>query len=129
MSAPEEKPKPTVLMVDDESYILDLMREGLGRDFEIETAASAEEASLLTGTRKYDVIVCDQIMPGENGLQFLMRLAEMQPTARLIMMTGYINPELLSRAMVLAGLSACLLKPVQVAEVKNAINAALAKPK
>jgi CheY-like chemotaxis protein len=125
MTAP--KTKPSVLLIDDESNILDLMRIGLEGDFDIETAASAEEAALLTGTRQYDVIVCDQVMPGQNGLEFLMQSAERQPGSRRIMLTGYMNPELLSRAVPLAGLSACVLKPMLPEELKKAILAALAR--
>ena len=126
MTVPAKTAKPSVLLIDDEPNILELMRVGLERDFEIETAASAEEAALLTGTRLYDVIVCDQIMPGQNGLEFLMLSAERQPGSRRILLTGYINPELLSRAVPLAGLSACLLKPQHPNDLKLAILKALA---
>jgi len=126
MSAPAPKAKPLVLLVDDESNILELLRTGLESDFEVETATSAEDAALLTGTRQYDCIVCDQVMPGQNGLEFLMRSAELQPKTRRIMLTGYINPELLSRAVPLAGLSACILKPMHPNDLKKAIHAALA---
>jgi CheY-like chemotaxis protein len=126
MTAPAQTPKPSVLVIDDEPNILELMRAGLERDFDIETAASAEEATMLTGLRQFDVIVCDQIMPGQNGLEFLMQSAERQPGSRRILLTGYINPELLSRAVPLAGLSACLLKPQHPRELKLAIEKALA---
>ena len=126
MTAPAKVSKPSVLLIDDEPDILELMRVGLERDYEIETANSGEEATLLTGTRQYDVIVCDQIMPGQNGLDFLMLSADRQPATRRIMLTGYINPELLSRAVPLAGLSACLLKPAHPHELKQAIQKALA---
>ncbi|MEO6875715.1 MAG: response regulator [Opitutaceae bacterium] len=126
MTAPASTTKPTVLLIDDEPAILELMKAGLEGEFEIETAGSAEDATLLTGTRKYDMIVCDQILPGQNGLEFLMQLAELQPASRRIMMTGYINPELLSRAVSLAGLSACILKPALPADVKKEIYKALA---
>ena len=126
MTAPAQKTKPVVLLIDDEPYILELMRTGLEDEFEIVTAPSGEEATRLTATRQFDVIVCDQIMPGQNGLEFLMRSAELQPGSRRIMMTGYINPELLHRATGLAGLSACLLKPTHPHELKKAIKAALA---
>ncbi|RFC51066.1 MAG: two-component system [Verrucomicrobia bacterium] len=126
MTAPAPDSKPSVLLIDDEPNILELMRVGLEKDYEIETAASAEEATLLTGTRQYDLIVCDQIMPGQNGLEFLMQSAERHPATRRIMLTGYINPELLSRAVPLAGLSACILKPALPDELKRAIQKALA---
>ncbi len=126
MTAPVPGSKPSVLLIDDEPYILELMRVGLEKDYEVETVTSAEEATLLTGTRQYDLIVCDQVMPGQNGLEFLMRSAERHPATRRIMLTGYINPELLSRAVPLAGLSACILKPAHPDELKRAIQKALA---
>ena len=123
---PPKPNKPLVLLIDDEPFILDVLRAGLQSEFEIETASSAEEANLLIGTRRYDAIVSDQILPGENGLEFLIRAFRQQPTARRILLTGYINPELLSRSTSLAGLSACLLKPVHFAELKKTLYAALA---
>jgi len=67
------------------------------------------------------------MMPGQTGVEFLMDLAERQPNIRRILMTGYMNPELLSRAVPLAGLSACLIKPTLPNELKRAIHAALAQ--
>jgi AmiR/NasT family two-component response regulator len=40
-------------------------------------------------------------------------------------MTGYTNPEFISRSMVIAGLSACLVKPLRTTEIVSAIKAAL----
>ena len=91
------------------------------------TAASAEDAMLLTGTQRFDVIVCDQMMSGQSGVEFLMGLAQRQPDSRRILMTGYINPELLSRAVKLAGLSAVLTKPTHPDDLRQAVQAALAQ--
>ena len=126
MTAAAQPPKPSILLIDDEPDILHLMRVGLEKEYEIATAGSAEEATVLTAKRQFDVIVCDQIMPGQNGLEFLMQSAELQPASKRIMMTGYINPELLSRAVPLAGLSSCLLKPTHPEDLRNAIRKALA---
>jgi DNA-binding NtrC family response regulator len=119
------KPRPKVLLIDDELPLLDALSLGLKNDFEVEIASSAEEAALLETTRQYDVVVCDQMLPGEQGLEFLIRSSERQPGARRIMMTGYINPELLSRSVSLAKLSACLIKPVGAKDLTQAIRAAL----
>jgi two-component system response regulator HupR/HoxA len=119
-------PRPVVLIIDDEPPLLEAMRQSLEAEFAIDTAATAEEATLLAGTRRYDVIVCDQLLPGEQGLEFLLRSAAQQPATRRILLTGYINPDLISRSVALAGLSACLLKPVSAAELTKAIHAALA---
>jgi response regulator RpfG family c-di-GMP phosphodiesterase len=127
MAEPAPKPKalPVVLLVDDEQLLLDTLGEDLKADFKVYTAKSASEAETLLAARRYDVIVCDHMLPGEQGLDFLMRAMEMVPTTRRIMITGYMSPEFISRSTNLAGLSACLLKPIQAPEVAAAINAAL----
>lgn len=118
--------RPVVLVIDDEPPLLALIRRGLEPEYEVETAESAEEAALLAGTRTFDVVVCDQVLPGEQGLEFLTRLAVQQPAVRRILLTGYVNPELLSRGTSMAKLAACLIKPVPPVDLKKAIQTALA---
>lgn len=119
------KPRPVVLLVDDEPALLDSLRQGLQTEFDLDFAASAEEAELMMGTRTYDVVVCDHLMPGEEGLQFLIRAGKRRPATQRILLTGYMNPELISRSVAVANLSACLVKPVHAAELAKAIHAAL----
>ena len=114
-----------VLLVDDEPAFLDAMAQGMAGDFEIVTAASAAEAVSRMAMRKYAVVICDHILPGEAGLDFLIRMRERHPETRRILLTGYINPELLSRSIAVAGLSACLLKPVRASELAKAVREAL----
>ena len=79
----------------------------------------------MMATRNYDVVVSDHLMPGEEGLQFLIRVSRRYPRTKRIMITGYMNPELLSRSVALAELSACLLKPVKAAALAAAIREAV----
>ena len=127
MDAPAATPtvRPVVLLVDDEPQLLETLRLGMQGEFELDFAASAEEASLMMATRVYDAIICDHLMPGEVGLEFLVRARERHPKTRRFLLTGYMNPELISRSISLAGLSACLLKPVRAAELIDAVRTAL----
>ena len=118
--------KPVVLVVDDERSLLEVMRLGLAARFDVETAVSTEEAEMLLALRKFDAIVCDYLMPREMGLDFLIRARERWPAARRILLTGYMNPELISRSVAVAGLSACLLKPTSPTELGNVLTSALA---
>ena len=114
-----------VLLVDDEPAFLDAMAQGMAGEFEVVTAASAAEAVSRMAMRKYAVVICDHILPGEAGLDFLIRMRERHPETRRILLTGYINPELLSRSIAVAGLSACLLKPVRASELAKTVREAL----
>ncbi|HEY5080009.1 MAG TPA: response regulator [Opitutaceae bacterium] len=128
MAAPEPKPKglPVVLLVDDEPLLLDTLGEDLKETCRVYTAKSAAEAETMLAARRYDVIVCDHMLPGEQGLDFLMRAMEMVPTTRRILITGYTSPEFIGRSTALGGLSACLIKPMRSSEIVAAIRAALA---
>ena len=124
-SRPSPPPRAVVLIVDDEAPIRDVLRLGLGSQFDVEEARSANEAELMMATRHYDVVVCDHMMPEEEGLNFLMRARKLFPKTQRILMTGYINPELLSRSTELAGLAGTVMKPTSATEVANAIHFAL----
>ena len=124
---PDPKMLPVVLLIDDEPLLLESLGEELKESCRLYTATSAAEAELRLAARRYDVIVCDHMLPGEQGLDFLMRAMEMVPSTRRILITGYTNPEFISRSTSLAGLSACLIKPVRASEVAAAVTAALAK--
>lgn len=124
--APATPPvRPAVLIVDDEAALIAPLAVSLGIFFDVESANSVEEAEIRLGTQTFAVIICDHLMPGEMGLDFLTRLKERHPGMKRILMTGYINPELIARSMQLAGLSACILKPMTprelVAEVQKAL--------
>lgn len=123
---PGSAERSAVLLVDDETELLQIMRDGLAVEFEVETAVSAGEAALLMAARRFAVVVCDHVMPGEGGLDFLVRMRELHPATRRILLTGYMNPELLSRSVAVAELSACLLKPVKTEELAAAVRAAVA---
>lgn len=117
--------RPTVLLVDDEAPIRDVLRLGLSAEFEVEEARSANEAELMLATKHYDVVVCDHMMPEEEGLAFLMRARKLFPKTQRILVTGYVNPELLSRSTEIAGLAGCVMKPIGAAELAEAIHFAL----
>lgn len=122
----EAKPRPVVLLLDDELQLTAVFARMLEGEFEVEIAASVEEARLLLGSRQFDALICDHMMPGEKqGLDFLVEAMRMQPAAKRILMTGYMNPELLARGVSLAQLSAVLLKPATLQQVRKALHDAL----
>lgn len=118
--------RPSVLLVDDERPYLEMLRTGLHKEFEVQLAENTQDAEARMSLRDYDVIVCDHLMPGEPGLDFLVRVSELYPKTRRILITGYINPELLSRSVAVAKLSRCMLKPTGVTELAAVLREVLA---
>jgi response regulator RpfG family c-di-GMP phosphodiesterase len=118
--------RPALLLLEDDLQLRSAMFDNLSMEFELEVASNVEEALLLLTSRRFDVLLCDQMMPGKKqGLDFLMEAQRQQPAARRILVTGYINPELLSRSVALAGLHACLLKPVAMPELRKTLHTVL----
>lgn len=120
--------RPAVLLVDDEALLMDALRAGLEGEFDVDVAISAAEAEPMLEARAYRIVVVDHLMPGEEGLQFLVRMKNRYPHVHRIMFTGYINPELLSRSVTLADLAACVVKPVRAVELGKVLRDTLEKP-
>ncbi len=116
--------KGAVLIVDDEKSLSALYAEALSPLFEVDTAASAREAGFLLHKKPYKVIVCDHLMPGGNGLSFLVHVREEYPNTQRILVTGYMKPEMLLRSVNEAALYRYLLKPVSLPELVKTVEEA-----
>lgn len=126
MNPDATSPRPVILLLDDEAQLTAVMVRMLDQEFEIETAANAEQALLLLRTRRFDAIIADHMLPGvKQGLDFLVESLQIQPGAKRVLMTGYMNPELLARAVPLGQLSALLLKPATTQQIRKALHDAL----
>jgi two-component system, chemotaxis family, protein-glutamate methylesterase/glutaminase len=76
-----------VLVVDDSAYIRKVVREMLSRSPSIEvvgTARDGEEALQLVEQLKPDVVTCDLIMPGMDGVAFIERQMSARPVPIVI---------------------------------------------
>jgi DNA-binding NtrC family response regulator len=119
--------RPLLLLVEDEVTLVEALIANFENEYDIEVAGTVDEARLMLGSRKYALIVSDHMLPGDaQGLDFLIEAMERQPAAKRILMTGYLNADLLGRSVTLAQLSACLIKPVDIAKLRAELQKALA---
>lgn len=90
-SAPPSLRGHSVLVVDDEESIRELLESGLSaRGLQVECVPSSEEALVRLSARSYDAILCDFNLPGLSGEQLFDQLrARTDSTApRFLFMTG-----------------------------------------
>jgi two-component system response regulator HupR/HoxA len=124
----KDPPQPnggSVLLIDDEKSLVQLYAEALGQHFECDLANTSREAGYMMHKKPYKVVVCDHLMPGGNGLSFLVHVREEYPNTQRILVTGYMKPEMLLRSVNEAALYRYLLKPVSLPElVKTVVEAA-----
>ncbi len=117
----------TVLVVDDEAWILELTEELLRSEgFEVEVADSGDKALVQLRARKFDVVVCDWKMPGLNGMHLYEQLLTSDPAAaaRMIFMTGDVINDTFQEFLQENG-RACLPKPFAIGEFRAAVANAL----
>ncbi|MGD8836219.1 MAG: response regulator transcription factor [Desulfobacteraceae bacterium] len=67
--------KETILVVDDEEDILELVRFNLSREgYHIICAASGEEAWKTLNSQRFDLMILDLMLPGMDGLELARRV-------------------------------------------------------
>ena len=116
--------REAVLVVDDERALLDVFREALEGRFEVTTAMSVREAEFTLRQKSFKVVIADHLMPGGNGMSFLVRAREEYPHMQRVLVTGYMKPEMLLRSVNEAALFRYLLKPVSIIELVNVVTEA-----
>ncbi len=104
---------PAILIVDDEVRSLEALRRTLEEDFTVFTAQSVEEALAVLRGEFVHVIVCDQRMPGQSGVEFLKRVRADWPDVVRIILSAYIEAESIIAGINEAGIWQYLLKPWQ----------------
>ena len=124
VSDDEVEKRPSVLLVDDEKPLLDVFCAALSPYFDVELATSTREADFMLRKRSFDVVIADHLMPGGNGMSFLVRAREEFPDMQRILVTGYMKPEMLLRSVNEAALFRYLLKPVSMPELVKVVQEA-----
>lgn len=113
--------RAAVLLVDDEKSLLEMLSTALSAHFDVVTATSAREADFELQQRRFKVVVSDHLMPGGNGMNFLVRAREEFPHMQRVLVTGFMKPEMLLRSVNEAALFRYLLKPVALAEIVRVV--------
>jgi CheY-like chemotaxis protein len=115
-----------ILLVDDDSNILDGYRRSLGREFHVETAMGGQEGlKLATDKGPYAVVISDMRMPGMDGLQFLAKIKSDWPDTVRVMLTGNTDAETATNAINEGSIFRFLNKPCSAEAMAKTLTAAL----
>ena len=101
----------TVLVIDDEIRSLEAIRRVLAEEFEVISVRGAEEAEEVLAGEMVQVILCDQRMPGENGVDFLKRVRDLWPDPVRMIISGYSDSEDIIAGVNEAGIYHYITKP------------------
>ena len=127
-----DKSAARVLVVDDEPLILEAIRTVLSKDFAVAVTTLPEQAlAWMTSGSRFDVILCDVMMPNMTGIELRDRLLAFAPelAARIVFVTGgALLPHV--RALLERVPNAWLEKPIDVEGLREFVRrrAGLAAP-
>ena len=100
-----------VLCVDDHRDTSEMLQLLLAEeDYEVQTAATMEEACELASSKQFDLYVLDKRLPDGTGLELCGRLNEITPGVPCIFYTGDAY-EIHRREAMAAGAAAYVAKP------------------
>jgi acetyl-CoA synthetase len=112
-----------VLVVDDEPFVAEFMRELLdswGLEASVAGEPEAALAMLRVNASSYDLVITDQTMPRMSGLQLAEEIGRMSAAPPVVLYTGYadaVDPAKLSTA----GVKGLVRKPLEPGELRAVI--------
>ena len=116
----------TILIVDDEPFITEILTEALSREpYVILTAGSAEDALGLLAQMQVDVIISDEKMPGMSGSEFLAVVRKKYPDTIRMILTGHGSLESAMRAINEGQIYRFFTKPCNVLDLAMTIRKAI----
>jgi CheY-like chemotaxis protein len=84
---------PTILLVDDNRdglLVRRLLLEEVG--YAVQIAVNGEEGLKVFEAARFDVVVTDYRMPHMDGAELIQRIRLIDPNARIILLSGFVDP-------------------------------------
>jgi CheY-like chemotaxis protein len=122
-------PGERILVVDDSEAIRQILADALEQQgYRVQTAADGHQAWELLRQNPfcYDLVITDVTMPAMDGLDLLARVMADWPWIKVVLITGYADPDLKLQAQML-GAVAVLSKPCSLEQIHRTLRLALAK--
>ncbi|HEX7510785.1 MAG TPA: response regulator, partial [Chitinivibrionales bacterium] len=115
----------SILVVDDEEIICDLLQSTLQSSYKVTTCQSGTEAVTLLKKQSFDVVISDLGLPGLSGLEVLKFAKEKDDFTEIMIITGFASLETATSAINL-GVSAYLTKPLTLSDLELQVEKAVA---
>jgi PAS domain S-box-containing protein len=116
-------PRRRVLVVDDERLVGEAIARALSEDNDVDVVTEAEEAlARVARGERYDVILCDLMMPVMTGMDLYAEIVRVAPklAGRLVFMTGGAFTAR-ARAFLESVVNPCLEKPLDTSKLRSII--------
>lgn len=116
-----------VLVVDDEETIRRALTRFLrSQGYKVEPASSGIEALSLLSSGGYSLMLCDVRMPGMTGVELVPKALKIEHDLAIVMLTA-VNDAVTATEVLSNGATDYLTKPVELSDLRNAVERALEK--
>jgi formate/nitrite transporter len=114
-----------MLIIDDEEIVLKSCRKIFEAEgFEVVTTANPQEGLKLVSEKNFDVILCDWMMPGFDGMDVVEEIDRLSPNSSVVMISGYPTVGRATEAMK-RGAMDYLAKPFRPEEIIEVVKRAV----
>ncbi len=111
----------TVLIVDDETRVLDSLEALLAMDHRILRAERPEAGLELLARESVALVISDQRMPGMNGTELLTRCREIAPNTVRVLLTAFTDADALMQSINAANIYHFIHKPWDPTELTHTV--------
>lgn len=117
----------SVLIVDDEQIVLDVLQRILSRlGYNTVISNSGEDAIKIFKETTFDLVLLDVLMPERNGFEIAKELRKINSEQKIVMVTGLGEDAVENQAnLEKVGIYTVLSKPFSFEKVKNILNGLL----
>ncbi len=123
----DDDARATILVVDDEPNIRDILAETLiNLGFHVLTAEHGVAALSVIKREHVDVMLLDMRMPLKDGLSLLTEIKDMLPSLPVVIITGLASHEEVEEALRIGAFS-CIRKPFNIETLKTEVEKALTR--
>lgn len=121
------RPQATVLVVDDESFIRQILARIVSREgYQVHQASDGREALKLLAETPCQIVISDIKMPNMDGIELLSEIKANFPPVGIILITAYAG-EYAARDALSAGADAFITKPFKNVEIAATLRDVLVK--
>ncbi|HEX7510525.1 MAG TPA: response regulator [Chitinivibrionales bacterium] len=121
--------KKQVLVIDDDDDVRDCIVEYLIiKGFDVSACKDGFEGMRQFASQRYDLVITDIMMPGKDGLSTMIAMQKINPSVKILAISGAEMKNELLHAAGLVGAVGMLLKPFSMEELTHSIQTIINKP-
>ena len=129
----DDKPLANLLVVDDDSDIAQVLKQGLlNNRFLVSAFTNPEEAlqSFKSNANDFCLVISDMRMPGLSGIQLARKIKEINPNVKVVLMTAFeIKDNEFSKVFPSTSIDGFIQKPVGIRDLTNKVLSVIGEPK